>query len=187
LAFFERKDMSHKLDILENVDRALGLGGYGYLFGLPLANPGKSYTAATGVPINGAKGYAPGALWFNVKNGGVYENQGTKASATWVKYVPGGVGAVAAGYKLARGQATTVTASDTVVTGLVTVVSAVASLEDAPVIGADRAQAAIGDQAGTPAAGSILIKTFKPTGTGDATPIPATTFTKKVNWIAIGT
>jgi hypothetical protein len=97
------------------------------------------------------------------------------------------VAGAAAGYKTARGQATTASASDTIVTGLATVVSAVASLEDAPVIGCDRAQAAIGDQAGTPAAGSILIKTFKPTATGDATPVAATTFTKKVNWIAIGT
>lgn len=94
---------------------------------------------------------------------------------------------VAAGYKIARGQATTVAASDTIVTGLTTVVSAVACLEDAPVIGCDRATAAIGDQAGTPAAGSILIKTWKPTASGDATPVAATTFTKKVNWIAIGT
>lgn len=88
--------------------------------------------------------------------------------------------------KVSSGQATTATASDTVVTGLRKVLYAVASLEDSPVIGADRAQAVIGDQAGTPAAGSILIKSFKPTGTGDATPIAATTFSKKVNWIAIG-
>jgi hypothetical protein len=90
------------------------------------------------------------------------------------------------GYKVAFGQATTVTASDTIATGLVSVIAAYAVLEDAPVLGCDRAQAAIGDQNGTPAAGSILLKTFKPTGTGDATPIAATTFGKKVNWIAIG-
>jgi predicted RecA/RadA family phage recombinase len=97
------------------------------------------------------------------------------------------VGAVAAGYKIARGQATTASASDTIVTGLATVVAAVANLEDAPVIGCDRAQGVIGDQAGAPAAGSILVKTFKPTASGDATPIAATTFGKKVNWIAVGT
>ncbi len=90
-------------------------------------------------------------------------------------------------YKLARGQHTTVAASDTVATGLTTVVAAVASLESDPVLTCDRALAAIGDQAGAPAAGSILIKTFMPTATGDATPTAATTFTKKVNWIAIGT
>lgn len=84
------------------------------------------------------------------------------------------------------GQQTTVAASDTVVTGLTRVVFAMAQLEDAPVIGCDRAGAAIGNQAGTPAAGSILVKTFKPTASGDSTPIAATTFGKRVNWIAAG-
>jgi predicted RecA/RadA family phage recombinase len=84
------------------------------------------------------------------------------------------------------GQATTVTASDTIVTGLAKVISVVASLDDAPVIGCDRAQASIGDQAGAPASGSILLKTFKPTASGDATPIAASTFGKKVNWVAVG-
>lgn len=97
------------------------------------------------------------------------------------------VAGVAAGYKIARGQGTTVAASDTIATGLTTVVSAVANLEDAPVIGADRVNAAIGDQAGAPVAGSILIKSFKPTAAGDATPIAATTFGKKYNWVAVGT
>lgn len=114
------------------------------------------------------------------------------AEGVWVEF--GGtpaadflMSAIAAGYKVARGQATTATASDTVVTGLQTVVAAVANLEDAPVVGCDRAQAVIGDQAGAPAAGSILIKTWKPTATNDATPVAATTTGKKVNWIAVGT
>lgn len=101
--------------------------------------------------------------------------------------VDAGVAGVAGGYKIARGQAVTATASDTIATGLATVVAAVANLEDNPVIGCDRAQGVIGDQAGAPVAGSILVKTFKPTAAGDATPIAATTFGKKVNWIAIGT
>lgn len=84
------------------------------------------------------------------------------------------------------GQHTTVAASDTVNTGLGTVLGCVANLEDAPVIGCDRAQAVKGDQAGTPAAGRVLIKSFQPTATGNATPIAATTFSKKVNWIAWG-
>lgn len=90
------------------------------------------------------------------------------------------------GLKTAAGQATTASASDTVVTGLSKVIAAVATLEDSPVIGCDRATAVIGDQNGTPAAGSTLVKTWKPTASGDATPIAATTFTKKVNWIAFG-
>lgn len=88
--------------------------------------------------------------------------------------------------KVVAGQSTTVAASDTVSSGLRKVLYAVASLEDAPVIGCDRAQATVGDQAGTPAAGSFLLKTFKPTAAGDATPIAATTFGKKVNWIVVG-
>ena len=90
------------------------------------------------------------------------------------------------GIRVVTGQATTTTASDTIVTGLSKVYGAVANLEDAPVIGCDRAQAVIGDQTGTPASGSILLKTYKPTASGDATPIAATTFSKKVNWIAVG-
>lgn len=180
------------LDLIGNVDRILNLGGIGNLIGLPLANAGKSYTLATGVPINGVKGYAPSALWFNTKNGGVYENTGTYLSSLWVKYTPGAaaVQGVAAGYKIARGQKSTVTASDTVVTGLATVVSVVATLESDPVDTCSIASAAIGDQAGTPAAGSILVKTWMPTTggvAGNPTLIPATTFTKKVNWIAVGT
>jgi predicted RecA/RadA family phage recombinase len=88
--------------------------------------------------------------------------------------------------RMVFGQQTTVAAVDTVVTGLAKVVSAVANLEDVPVLTCDRAQAVIGDQAGAPVSGSIQIKTFKPTASGDATPIAATTFGKKVNWIAIG-
>jgi hypothetical protein len=97
------------------------------------------------------------------------------------------VAGVAAGYKVARGQATTSSASDTVVTGLTTVVSVVATLDSDPVAGCQRATASIGDQAGTPAAGSILIKTWKTDTTAGNVDLAATTFTKKVNWFAIGT
>lgn len=88
--------------------------------------------------------------------------------------------------KVASDQVTTVTASDTIVTGLRKVLAVVACMDDASVLTADFSTASIGDQAGSPAAGSILIKSFKPTATGDATPIAATTFGKKVNYIAIG-
>jgi hypothetical protein len=88
--------------------------------------------------------------------------------------------------KFALGQTTTATASDDIATGLQKVLYAVATLEDAPVVGCDRAQASVGDQVNTPAAGKISLKTFKPTAVGDATPIAATTFGKKINWIAVG-
>jgi len=95
-------------------------------------------------------------------------------------------GGVASGYKIARGVHTTVTASDTVVTGLSTVVAIVATLESDPGDNPLLVSASIGDQAGAPAAGSVLIKTWKTDGT-DPTPVAATTFSKKVNWVAIGT
>lgn len=92
----------------------------------------------------------------------------------------------AGGMKYVSGQHTTVDADDTVVTGLSLVVGAVATLDSDPVIGATDVVATIGDQAGAPAAGSIQIKTFKPTAVDNATPTAGTTFSKKVNWIAFG-
>lgn len=94
---------------------------------------------------------------------------------------------VAAGYKLARGQHTTVAASDTVVTGLTTVAAVVACLDSDPGLDPLLVTASIGDQAGAPVAGSIYIKSWQATAVGDCTPIAATTFGKKVNWIAVGT
>lgn len=136
-----------------------------------------------GIEQGGARGFVKSGGELDIESGGALKIAGTDRAAA-LATAPAGV---AAGYKIARGQHTTVDADDTVVTGLTTVVAAVANLESDPVIGCDRAQAVIGDQAGAPAAGSIQIKSFKPTATGDATPIPATTFTKLVNWIAIGT
>lgn len=94
---------------------------------------------------------------------------------------------VAADYKIARGQHTTLSAADTVVTGLTTVVAVVATLDSDPVVTAQWVSASIGDQAGSPVAGSIYIKTWKPTAVDNATPVAASDFTKLVNWIAIGT
>lgn len=94
---------------------------------------------------------------------------------------------VAAGYKVARGQHTTVAASDDVNTGLATVVAALATLDDDPSTATLFISCSIGNQSGAPAAGHILIKSWKPTAVNDVTPTAATAFTKKVNWIAIGT
>ncbi|SDC06843.1 hypothetical protein SAMN05216337_1001174 [Bradyrhizobium brasilense] len=89
-------------------------------------------------------------------------------------------------FKMARGQATTVTAADTIATGLATVAAVVVSLESDPGDDPFMVSAQIGDQAGSPVAGSIIIKTWKNTGGTDPTPLAATTFAKKVNWIAFG-
>lgn len=119
---------------------------------------------------------------IDIISGGALKVAGTDRTAA----LASAPAAVAAGYKVARGQHTTVDENDTVVTGLATVVSAVACLDDDPVDGAMYVTCSIGDQAGAPAAGSILIKTWKNTD-ADATHVAASTFSKKVNWIAIGT
>jgi predicted RecA/RadA family phage recombinase len=90
------------------------------------------------------------------------------------------------GLKVAAGQATTVTASDTIVTGLSKVLACFADLDSAPVVTCDRASASLGDQNGSPVAGSILVQTWMPTSSSVTTPIAATTFGKKVNWVAFG-
>jgi hypothetical protein len=73
------------------------------------------------------------------------------------------------------------------VTKLSTVIAVVATFDDNPGDNPMLVSASIGDQAGTPAAGSFLLKTWQNTSGTDPTPIAATTFSKKVNWIAIGT
>jgi hypothetical protein len=92
---------------------------------------------------------------------------------------------IADGYKVARGVHQIAAASDTVATGLTTVVAAVVSLQDAPTGNIFAVAADIGDQAGTPVAGSILIKSYKT----PSTPAPATTFSDNVHvaWVAVGT
>lgn len=108
-------------------------------------------------------------------------------SATAALALLGGTAGVATGYKIARGVHTTVTASDTVATGLATVVAVIVSMGSDPVDDPFMCSATIGDQAGAPAAGSVYIKTWKNTGGTDPTPLAATTFSKAVNWIAVGT
>lgn len=90
------------------------------------------------------------------------------------------------GLRTVGGQHTTVDADDTVVTGLALVVSAVGSLDSDPVAGAQSVTVTKGDQAGAPAAGSIQIKTWKATASGDTALIAGTTFSKLVNWVAVG-
>lgn len=85
------------------------------------------------------------------------------------------------GARIAYGQHTTVTASDTKATGLTSVVACIANLDSDPILACAWATAK------KDTGGNILIKTWKPTGAGDTTPIAATTFGKVVSWAAIGT
>lgn len=81
----------------------------------------------------------------------------------------------------AKGQFATVTAVDTVVTGLAGALGGVlVSFNDDLTADPEFVTGSIGNQAGAPAAGSFLLKTWK-TAAG---PVAATTFAKKVNWFA---
>lgn len=109
----------------------------------------------------------------------------------WIPFngAGGNVGQSPSGLISVAGQHVQVAASDTVVTGLSTVVAVVASFDTGPTVKQEFLAASIGDQAGTPAAGSILLKTYKPTAVNDVTPVAATDFSEnlKINWIAYGT
>lgn len=109
---------------------------------------------------------------------------------TWRAIVGGNFNApiqgVAAGYKIARG-VDAVTGTLTKATGLALVVAVVASSQDdmdGTSLGA--VSATVGNQAGAPAAGSVILKCWKATSSAVTTLIAATA-PKNVNWIAIGT
>lgn len=123
---------------------------------------------------------------IDVESGGSLKIAGTAVSASAATLNAAAIG-VAAGYKVARGVVTPTATPQDVVTGLTTVVAVAVSLRDAPTLTHMFASGSIGDQAGSPAAGSFTLVTKKPTGAADVTPIDATTPWVAVNWIAIGT
>jgi hypothetical protein len=88
--------------------------------------------------------------------------------------------------KFVAGVHTTASATDTKVTGLTTVIACGATFQTDPADANFLVSATIGDQAGAPAAGSIIINTWKTDGT-DPTPVAASSFSKVVNWWAYGT
>ncbi len=85
-------------------------------------------------------------------------------------------------FKIAQGIHTNVAASDTVVSGLSVVLSVFATPQSDPAATVTVAFCScdVGDQAGTPAAGSFLLKSWE----ADAT--AATGFGETINWLAIG-
>lgn len=94
----------------------------------------------------------------------------------------------AAGNKTVTGQHTMLSASDTVVTGLALVASVVAIMESDEILTFNSVSAQKGDQAGSPAAGSIVLKGWMPTDSTHPAPVAATGWSGiKVNWIAVGT
>jgi len=93
---------------------------------------------------------------------------------------------VAAGYKIAYGTATIDAASKDIATGLTTVIGAVVSLVGDPSVTHMYSSVTVGNQTNAPVAGSIRIKSWKPTAVGDVTPVAATSTFGNVSWIAIG-
>ena len=79
---------------------------------------------------------------------------------------------------------TTVAASDTIQTNLRKVVYAVATLASDPVAGAQTVTVVIPDQVAGP--GTLTIKTWKATASGDTALVAGSTFSKLVSWVAFG-
>ena len=92
-----------------------------------------------------------------------------------------------AGYKIKHGVKTIGAASEDVATGLTTVTNVFVSMVGDPSLTHMYSTATIGNQTNAPVAGSIRIKSWKPTGVGDVTPIAADSVFANVAWIAIGT
>lgn len=140
----------------------------------------------TTVPTDGTAGYAPGCTFYKragTAGASVYTNEGTATSCAFKAQPQFPVTPAAS--KLARGVAT-ITGSGDVVTGLASVVAVVVTMQaDASLTNGITTTATIGNQAGAPAAGSITIKVWKPTASGDVTPV-ASAAAVAVNWIAIG-
>jgi hypothetical protein len=126
---------------------------------------------------------------INIDTGGALQVAGVDKTAALAAAVANPSAGLAAGYKIARGVHQQAAASDTVVSGLATVVAVVVSFRDTPTVKQMFVTASIGDQAGAPAAGSFLIKSFAPTANNNVTPTAASDFTDNINfdWIAIGT
>jgi hypothetical protein len=121
---------------------------------------------------------------LNIESGGQLQVAGVDRTSSLIANPLAGT---TSGKKFVAGQLLTSTAADTVVTGLATVVACGGTLDDDP--GDDPMLVSVtrGDQNGAPAAGSIIVETWKNTGGTDPTPAAASTFSKKVNWWAYGT
>lgn len=160
-----------------------------------VANPNRIFIgdAAPSSTTLEAGSYIQGDIFIDVTADVIYEchTAGSASASVWrtIGAVAGNVTlGVASGYKVARGTHTMTASADTIVTGLSTVVSAVANLDFSqvqPTATEAMVVAEIGDQAGSPAAGSIILRGLKISG---GTFVASTTpFAVVANWIAIGT
>lgn len=90
------------------------------------------------------------------------------------------LGSIDKGYKVAFGEHATVAASDTVASGLSTVLYCVGSVET------DLSDDLIGATVTNSTSGNLTIKSWKNTSGSDPTPAAATSFGAKVHWLAVG-
>lgn len=120
---------------------------------------------------------------INVETGGALKFNGVDMSGPDALAIAG----VAAGYKIARGEATLDGTNPTpVTTGLTTVVAAVVSHKTTTAPGLDPTHFTV-DYGGGVTAGELDIYAWKPTASGNATLIASTNNTAVISWIAIGT
>lgn len=113
---------------------------------------------------------------INIETGGTLEFNGTDKTAALAAATATPVAGVAAGYKLARGEAA-VTGSSDIATGLATVVAVTVSLE-AVGVGAGDAYLVTAKQHATP--GTITVECWEDDGS-------AAENAGQVHWIAVGT
>lgn len=175
--------MGPLLDLVGSVGRYMRIVKTGNMLGFPIGKAaGQDFNATTGVPINGTPNWGKGALFINFLDGILYQNIGTNLSSTWIPSARGN----ATTRRFAGGVAS-ITGTGTVATGLATVV-AVTATSQTDLDGTTHAgvSATIGDQAGAPVAGSVILKSWKATSTSVTTLIPDTTACS-VNYLAVGT
>jgi hypothetical protein len=161
--------MSRRHDVQDPTGRVETISGRGTL-----------QAWGAGAPT-GTVGFAPGCLYHDTTNGVLYQNSGTNTAAVWQRLTT----TAGTSLRTASGVAS-VTGTGDVATGLTTVVAVVATLQDDAALTGSITTATVGDQAGTPAKGSVTLKVWKPTSSTDPTPI-ASSAAKSVNWIAVGT
>lgn len=151
---------------------------------------GGTRLSVTGTELNTLSGLTASTAELNLLDGVTASTaelnivDGVTKTAAQINLLAAGV---AANYTIARGVTAIAAASTDIVTGLATVVAVVASMVGNPSLTHMSVSATVGDQAAAPAAGSIRVLAWKPTGAADVTPIAATSPFGNVAWICIGT
>ncbi len=121
---------------------------------------------------------------INVETGGAYEAAGADITSS---VTGSNVAGVAAGYKIARGEATLDGSNPTsITTGLATVVGATVSIKKAGVLGDDPNSLTV-DYGGSVPAGQLDVYAGKNATGSDPTQIASTDSATVLSWIAIGT